>query len=225
MKKLTNGLLIVTFFVLIGCSGSDKAPKKEEPLVINKVDIKVPEKLEPEGRFIDISEYFFPLSNGTTIKNYTLTTQDANHSIAPSQTDITRTIVKDTNKSIVKQESNIIISNIINKYHIIELRVIENGTKITRYPKSLRINGDLFREKDGSDACVLREKLDSFILDEILPSEADPNDTKIEYDNVLHFHCGTNKRVIDKYYAYGLGEVVEIYNYSDGKIRYLVLKR
>lgn len=225
MKKLTNSLLIVTIFVLMGCSDSNKTPKKEEPQALNKVDIKVPEKLDPEGRFIDISEYFFPIDNGTTIKNYTLTTQDANRSVALSQMNITRTIVKDTNRSIVQQESKIIISNRINKYHIIELKVIENGTKITRYPRSLRVNSDLFREEDGSDACVLREKLDSFDLDELLPSEANPNDTKIEYDNVLHFHCGTNKRVIDKYYAYGLGEVVEIYNYSDGKTQYLVLKK
>ncbi len=225
MKKLTNSLLIVTIFVLMGCSGSDKTPKKEETQVLNKVDIKVPEKLEPEGRFIDISEYFFPINNGTTIKNYTLTTQEANQSIAPSQIEIIRTIIKDTNTSKVIQDNKTIISNRINKYHIIELRVVANGTKITRYPKSLRINADLFRAEDGSEACVLREKLDSLDLDELLTAEENPNDTKVEYDNVLHFHCGTNERVIDKYYAYGLGEVLEIYNYLDGKTQYLVLKK
>ena len=232
MKKLTNSLLIVIFFVLIGCSESDKAPEKEEPLVsYNKVEIKVPAESDFkdfEGRPINISEYFFPIDNGRTIKNYTLTTQDANNSVASSQIDITRTIVKDTNKSIVQQDGEIIITNLIKKSFIIESKLVENRMKVTRYRKSLRVNEDLFREEKNGidiDACVLREKLDSFILDEILPSEADPNDTKIEYDNVLHFHCGSDKRIIDKYYAYGLGEVVEIYNYSDGKIRYLVLKR
>ncbi len=230
MKKLTNSLLIVTIFVLIGCSESDKKPKKEDAQKediqsLSKVDIKVPEKLEPEGRFIDISEYFFPIDNGTTIKNYTLTTEDANRSIYSSQIDITRTIVKDTNRSRVFQNSEVVVNSVIKKYHILETKVIENDTSTKRYSKSLRIHSDLFRTDDGSDACVLREKLDRFDLDELLPSEANPNDTKVEYDNVLHFHCGSDKRVIDKYYAYGLGEVIEIYNYPDGKTQYLVLKK
>ena len=229
MKKITNILLSVVIFGFVGCT-SDTKPSYPELPNDNSV---IPKELDGFGLEYDVTGYFFPyntLRDGSTYKDYVITTKDANGYFDNQQRVIKHYIEGNKNaydESIITvfQDNKVVKKSTVgDKITDITYDIDGNEKTKEQYFRLLQVNDDLIRNENA--ACVLKKKLENFYIGDVIPVQADPHENPVSYSSVLRFYCGTrNGSKIDRYYADGWGEIIEIYRYSDTSVQYVVFDR
>ncbi len=234
MKKITTMLLSAVVFGLVGCTTSDTPTNQELPDDNSNVNNAIPEQSLGYGLEYDITSYFFPyntLIDRYTYKDYAVTIKSSDGYFNNQQRVVKNYIEGNKNaydESIITvfQDNKVVKKSTVRENNITDTTYDINGNikTIEHYSKLLQVNDDLIRNENG--ACVLREKLENFYIVGVTPMQADPHENSISYSSVLHFYCGTsNGTKIDRYYADGWGEIIEIYRYSDNSIQYVVLDK
>lgn len=234
--KIENLLLSGLILLFIGCGGTsedtDNLPNNE---IIDQTTNVIPPLAQGVGLDYNITEYFFPnetLNNRTAYKDYLVSRMDTNGVITDQRSVVKHYLEGNENGSggsniFVFENNKLIKKSIIETNRISVYTFDEAGNQTTseQYAQLLRRNEDLLRNENG--ACVLKQE-GTLQLSDIIPLQANPNTSSANsfYNNVLYVHCGTKSGIkIDRYYAMGLGEIAEIYEYQNGSIGYSVYDR
>ena len=245
MKKfLLISTILSVLFLITGCTDGSTVPPDDtintnqpqngDQINNNLVESVIPPLETGIGTEFDFAAFMYAypaLNNKTAEKEFLVTTQNSDTFFDPGKSYVKR-IQEGLTDTLGDKIVNVFENNTLVEHTVInETRITvtfyrdntETGTE--QYRRMVRLHEDMYRTQDG--ACVYKEIFDNGLdLSEIVPRQANPNESIAHFGKVLHIYCGTNAGTkIDRYYADGWGVIAEISQNNDGSTTYSVLNQ
>ncbi len=251
-KKFLLSTLFAVLFFLTGCTDGTTLPGGTTTLPndgststnqpssgLNQQDNGVGTSVIPPqetgiGTEFDLADFMYAypaLHDKTAEKEFLVTTQNSNSFFDPGKSYVKR-IQEGLTDTLGDKIVNVFENNTLTEHAVInDTRITvtfyqdntETGTE--QYRRMVRLHEDMYRTQEG--ACVYKEIFDNGLdISEIVPRQANPNESIAHFGKVLHVYCGTRTgTIIDRYYADGWGVIAEISQNSDGTTTYSVLNQ
>jgi len=235
---MNKAAFIFTFFVLFlfsGCTGGTDTttsdPNTPPNINTNLPSAQIPPQQPGIGYPEDLADYLFAvpaLEQKSVFKTFLITTQSADGFFDRTSQRVQRVQegLEDNfgDKIVNIFEENELIQHAVIDESRISVTFYQNGieTGMEQYRREFRLHEDMLRTNQG--ACVYRNILENLEISEIIPRQANPNESDAWFSKVLHLYCATVEgKKIDRYYAQGWGVIAEIITKPNGETDYSVL--
>lgn len=227
MKKIALIFTLFALLLLSGCTTGTDTTYDQNQNGSSLIPAQQPGIGYPE----DLADYLFAvpaLEKKSVFKTFLITTQNADGYFDYSTQRVQRVqegLEDDFGGKIVNIfENNELIQHAVIDELKISVTFYQNGveTGMEQYRREFRLHEDMLRTDQG--ACVYRNILENLEMSEIVPRQANPNESEAWFSKVLHVYCATvDGQRIDRYYAQGWGVIAEIITKPNEETDYSVL--